>query len=477
MNPQQPKSNSEARLTILLWSAGGALLLALLFARAIFPELLWLTLVIAVPLIGIMVMLVQQNAKALRSRSAAYGLNAVITVVLVIGIVGVLNFLASRYPGKLDLTKNKLHTLSEQTVKTVKGLNKTVKAVLFVKSTGREQYRALMENFKGLNPKFEVEYVDPDREPTRAKEAGIKKYGTLYLQAGGRDSKVEEPNEEKLTNALIKLLKEKTTTLCAVTGHGEKSFTSNTAEGYEAAKKALNEQSYEVKDVSLMQEGKVPETCDGLVILGPTKSFFDPEVKVLRDYLAGGGRAIIALDLNLKGIEQAPELNTLLADWHVKNEMALIVDPLSKMLGVDAAVPILATYNKENPITKDFQTNCYFPFTRPVEVVPGAPVEMKVQWLGQTTPKSWAVTDLKMLASGQIEFRPGKDRNGPLNVAVAVDGKQKDSKAPRNTRLVVFGTSNFATNNYQRFGGNMDFFLNAASWVMEDESLISIRTK
>ncbi|MGZ3709230.1 MAG: hypothetical protein ACXWPM_10850, partial [Bdellovibrionota bacterium] len=127
--------------------------------------------------------------------------------------------------------------------------------------------------------------------------------------------------------------------------------------------------------------------------------------------------------------------------------------------------------------TKDFQTNCYFPFTRPVEVVPGAPVEMKVQWLGQTTPKSWAVTDLKMLASGQIEFRPGKDRNGPLNVAVAVDGKQKDSKAPRNTRLVVFGTSNFATNNYQRFGGNMDFFLNAASWVMEDESLISIRTK
>ena len=54
-----------------------------------------------------------------------------------------------------------------------------------------------------------LEFVDPDREPTRAKEAGIKKYGTLHLQVGTRESNVDDVSEEKLTNALIKLVRDK----------------------------------------------------------------------------------------------------------------------------------------------------------------------------------------------------------------------------------------------------------------------------
>jgi ABC-type uncharacterized transport system involved in gliding motility auxiliary subunit len=47
----------------------------------------------------------------------------------------------------------------------------------------------------------------------------------------------------------------------------------------------------------------------------------------------------------------------------------------------------------------------------------------------------------------------------------------------RDTRLVVFGSSQFANNQYSRFGGNLDLFLNSVSWALEDESLISIRSK
>jgi ABC-type uncharacterized transport system involved in gliding motility auxiliary subunit len=156
----------------------------------------------------------------------------------------------------------------------------------------------------------------------------------------------------------------------------------------------------------------------------------------------------------------------------------MVVDPISRQLGVDAAVPILVTFSKENAITKDFQGNCYFPFLRPLDVLPGAPAELKVQWLAKTTPNAMAVGDLKQLASGQVALDPKKNQAGPFTAAIAVEGKSsKDSKAPRNTRLVVFGTSNFANNNYSRFGGNSDFFLNSIAWVMEDENMISIRAK
>lgn len=471
------KSNIQNNRGLILSVLACLLLLALLLARTIFPELIWVSVFFGVLLVADLAALIKENRRALTSRQAAYGLNSVVTILLVLGILGVLNFLAVRYPFKTDLTKNKVNTLSDQTVKLVKGLQRPVKAAIFVKMPQKEQYRPLLDNYRALNPKFEVEFVDPDREPTRAKQAGVKKYGTLLLTVGTRDTKIEEPTEEKLTNALIKLTKDKSPQFCAITGHGEKSFSSSDAEGYESVRKALGNQAYEMKDIALAQEGKVPDTCDAIAIMGPTKAFFPQEVKALRDYLDNGGRALIALDVNLQGGEYSPEIVAILETWGIKPEVAVVIDPLSKMLGVDASVPIVATFSKENPITKDFQANCYFPFARPVPAIAKAPEGITVQWMGQTTPKSWSEGNLKQLSSGEARFDNDSDRPGPVVVATSAQGKQKDSKASKNTRLVVFGSSHFATNNYARFGGNMDLFLNSASWLMEDESLISIRAK
>ncbi|MCM2323661.1 MAG: GldG family protein [Oligoflexia bacterium] len=467
-------------VSLSLWIGAGVLALGLLFARAVAPELTWLSVLIGIALAVVLGLLIQRNFAALKTRSAAFGLSSLITVILVISIVGVVNFISSRYPFKADLTRGGMHTLSDQTVKLIKGLNKPVKATLFSKVAQREQFRGLLDNYKALSTKFELEYVDPDREPTRAKQLGIKKYGTLHLAVGARDTRVEELTEQKITNELIKLLKDRTPTLCAVIGHGEKSFASTEAEGYDAVKKALVQQAYEVKDLTLVQgleNGKIPASCDALAIVGPTKSFFEQEIKVLGDYLADGGRALLALDVNIKGGEYAPELYPLLQAWNVKPFWSIIVDPYSRLSGVDAAVPLL-TLSRDHVITKDFPATlpAAFPFARPFEIVAGG-AGPKPEWIGQTSPKSWGVTDPKQLASGQVTFTPGKDPMGPFSVALAIDGKQKDSKAARNTRLVVFGSSFFATNNFSRMGANLDLFLNAASWLMEDESLISIRAK
>jgi len=471
------KERITGNLTAIFWVSTALLALALLFARAIFPELIWLTVVVSALLVASSAALITQNRKALKGRAAAFGLNTVITAILVIGIIGVLNFLVLRYPAKLDLTKNQIHTLSDQTSKLIRELKNPVKAVYFSKTSQRESARPLLENLKALNTKFEVEYVDPDKEPARAKQVDIKKYGTLQLIVGTKEAKVEDVNEEKLTNSLIKLLKEKIQSICAITGHGEKGFSSNEAEGYQSAKKALEDQSYQVKDLSLLQEGKIPETCDAIAIVGPTKAFFAQEIKTINEYLANGGRALIAVDLNIKGAEYSPEIFEILKNWHIKPVAALIVDPLSKLLGVDAAVPIIATFSKDNKITKDFQNNCYFPFARPLEILPGAPAGMNVSWFAQTTPKSWGEVDFAQLASGQVKLDAGTDKAGPLTTGISVEGKQRDSKAAKNSRLVVYGTSQFATNNYSRFGGNMDLFINSVSWLMEDENLISIRSK
>ena len=42
---------------------------------------------------------------------------------------------------------------------------------------------------------------------------------------------------------------------------------------------------------------------------------------------------------------------------------------------------------------------------------------------------------------------------------------------------MVIGDSDFASNQYFNFSGNGDFFLNTASFLAEEENLISIRPK
>lgn len=481
-DPRNINASPADRKTQILWILVGVFALGLLFSRAMYSEYIGLTIITGLPLLAVLGALVVQNQKALKSRTAAYGLNSVVTVLLVIGIVGVVDFLTLRYPLKLDLTKNKLHTLSDQTTKLIKGLQKPVKATFFAKLGNRDQVRPLLDSYKALNPKFEVEYVDPDKEVTRTQRSGIKKYGTLLLSANERENKVEEVTEEKLTNTLIKLLKDKAPVLCAITGHGEKSFTSDEAEGYNLVRKALTDQSYSVQEVNIIKETKIPDNCDAIAIMGPTKAFFPAEVSAIETYLDNGGRGVFALDVNIKGGgEMVPELLPVLASWYVQPVAGLIVDPLSRMLGVDSSVAIVASFSKDHVITKDLNKdtpgNALFPFSRPLEILPSVPPSLHVDWIGQTTPKSWAVMDLKQLAKGEVQFVKGTDKPGPLNAVVTVEGKKKDSKAAKNTRLVVFASSYSPTNNYSRFGLNSDFFLNSVSWVVEDESLISIRAK
>ncbi len=472
-------SATKSKKIVVLWIFFVLSILSLLVSVVVYSDIIGFALFAGIAVVGVGTALALEYRSAFKKKTMTQGLNWLVTVAIVISILGVLNFLSEKHPFKYDTTKNKVHTLSDQTAKLIKGLKTPLKATFFGKMGDREQKRALLDNLRDLNPKFEVEYVDPDKEPTRAKQLQIKKYGTLVLNYGTKEQKMDEVTEEKLTNTLIKLLKDKNATLCFITGHGEKSISSNEAEGYQGIKKGLEGQSYDTKEFTLAQEAKIPADCSAIAILGPTKAFFDPEVKAIRDYLAGGGRALIALDVSIKGTETSPELVAVLKDWYIGVGNALIIDPLSKMLGVDAAVPIVATFSKENPIAKEFtaQQNCYFPFTRPLDVIAGAPADLKIQWIAKTTPKSWAETDFKELGAGKVQFTKGADKEGPLTTMMAVEGKLKGSTTATKTRLVVFGTSVFASNNYSRFGANVDLFLNSASWVLEDESLISIRSK
>ena len=109
-----------------------------------------------------------------------------------------------------------------------------------------------------------------------------------------------------------------------------------------------------------------------------------------------------------------------------------------------------------------------FPLTRSIAQVTPQPKGVSWDSLARTSEQSWGETNRDELQRGVAKPDPA-DPKGPLTVA-AVATKDK-------ARLVVYGTSNLASNQFLNLQGNRDFFLNTVSWLAEEEDQISIRPK
>ena len=114
------------------------------------------------------------NTQLLRARQTKYAAYAIVYILVVVAIVVVANVLADRYDNSYDGTANKRYSLSDQTAKIAKGLKQDATITYFNQSTRFQQGKDLLDQYTNLSPKVHVKYVDPDKEPHIAREAGIK---------------------------------------------------------------------------------------------------------------------------------------------------------------------------------------------------------------------------------------------------------------------------------------------------------------
>ena len=415
--------------------------------------------------------------KSPKNRNFLYGTSSVSIAILIVGVVAVLNFVSGHNFFEADLTQDKIHAFSDQSQKVLKNLQGELKAELYADSATKDRFQAFFENYQKLSPLFKFEVVDLLKEPTRVKASGVKKIGTLSMTYQNRNVKVDTLTEEKVTQAILKLQKEKKLRICSLIGQGEASVEDFTQSGMQSLKAALEDQSYEVLERSIARDD-ISADCDGVTMLGVHGKIFPEELKAVADYLERGGRAVIALDaaMNAKD-EPSSEFKEMLSHWGVSVKSGLIIDPEAKRLGVDASLITISFYNPHHAITRGSEQPSYFPFTRPIEYNSTVAEGLLTTSLAKTSDQAWAESDLNSFIKGEAQFDANRDSKGPLSVGVATQGKRKGSFAKRETRLVVFGSSQLVNNQYSRLGGNLDFFLNAMNWVLDDESSISIRAK
>ena len=412
----------------------------------------------------------------LKARQTKYAAYATVYILVIIAVVVVANVLGDRYNKSVDATSNKRYSLSEQTAKIVKGLKQDATILYFNQATRFREGKDLLDEYANLSPKVKVRYVDPDKDPQLAREAGIKNFGTAIVEVGAKKEEAKSMTEEGITGAFIRDLKSNTRTVCFVSGSGEHQLDNSDRDGLSRFKDLLSKDDYESKTIDLLQKAEVPSECTTLVVAGPTRNYEQPEVEAIKKYVEAGGRALFTLDPPLKmgraEIADNDALTNLLQSWGVTLDKDLVLDlnPIGQIAGLGPQVALVTSYGSQPIVNEMKGTATGFPITRSMNIK--STDKSSVEKLFDTSDTSLATENL---SSPAVNIHDPQNKKGPLTIAAA--GTYNTEQKNEQGRFVVVGSSSWLANGFINFNGNSDLASNAINWLASDEDLISIRPK
>jgi len=410
-----------------------------------------------------------------KTQRAANFAQAAVYTLIIVAILGVVNFLAQRYNKSFDATANKKYTLSDQTAKVVKNIQGDLTITYWDRPTGFDNAKDLFDRYKGLSPKVTVEYQDVDKKRTEALASGVKTpLPNIFVKVGNKTEIAKSLTEEEVSGAMVRALKGGDRTVCFTSGFGEASTADTTAgEGFGNAKALTEKNNYKTQAVPLIPKAEIPLDCTIVVVAGPKRNYLQPAVDAIKTYVENGGHALILLDPPLKfrsEIDENPDLVAVLDSWGVKMHKDLVLDlsGVGQLFGLGPEMPIVTKY-EDHPIVREMKDlPSGFPITRSLEVAKGD--KTTVSPLFSTTDDAVATEDLK---SPQINVKGAKPGARILGAA----GTYTTGKEGGNGRFVVVGNARWISNGYLAFNGNRDLYLNRLNWLSSDEDLISIRPK
>jgi ABC-type uncharacterized transport system involved in gliding motility auxiliary subunit len=411
--------------------------------------------------------------------------NMTIAILLVLVLAVIITLISNRHYLRWDLTSTGEHSLSEKTLQVLKTIHEPVKIKAFVQEDleSAGPVKRLLAAYAYAAPNISYELIDPERNPRMTTRYKITSLNTLVLEGYKRSQTVKIPDEQNLTNGLIRLSKSKTEKIYWITGHGERSFEGGDPESLSALHESLANQNCEFQDLNLMRKD-IPDDASLVVVAAPEKRFFPEEVESLRKYLNKGGNLLIFLEPFVDG-----GLKDFLKDYGIITTGDIVVDKMSRVMGGDYLIPMVARYGVHE-ITKNFRLTSFFPLARSVEVAPKREKGITLTNLAFTSAESWAETDRKELDQGKVTFDE-RDRQGPISLAVIAEleppkdkeGEKKEGqmedlhRITGNGKMVVFGDVHFATNKYINVSGNNDFITNTINYLVGREDFITIEKK
>lgn len=432
-----------------------------------------------------------------------------------VGILILINYFSNYFFIRLDLTKNKIYSLSKVSKKIVKNLNDPVYVKAYFNSNlpgqllaMRKYLRDILQEFHSYSPRnFKFEFLDPSKDEEISREARreglypiqfteIKKdkyevkEGYMGMVIFYQDKKEVIPYlkeaetlEYLISSTIKKLTREIKTKIGFLTEHDEKSIP-------DILKEEIRRNYTLYEDVKIEEKELKPDV-DVLLILGPEKEFKEEEIEVIEKFVDSKrnlglflSKYKVPLD-SFWGSKNNTKLTPFLKKFGIELKDGLICEPppYCQRIGIQQRraffliqniieyplFPIISNFKKGNPIVRGLE-KVTLPFVSPIEISTGTKKGITIEPFMFTTKYSWIRKNTSNLNPLQNIIPNKNDERGPFIVGVTI--KKKDAG-----RIVFIPSGNFASERFQEDVANSTLLLNIIDWLSEDEDLISIRSK
>jgi ABC-2 type transport system permease protein len=419
------------------------------------------------------------------SKLFKHGFSSIVFAIALFGVLVIVNYMVAIKTSFIDITKNKIHSLSPQSKTLLKELNYKVNIKAFYLADTQHQIDLILGLYKRENPLIDYEVIDPIKNPVAAQKYGVTLPKTLVFEAPNKTTTLDPPppgkfnSETEITSALYRLISDQSRTIYFSDGHGELNIYNTQFNGYSTAYDRLKEQNYIVKTLNLQKEPHIPYDCSILVIADPTSPFTDQEEKIVADYNRFGGSVLIMVSPGLEAnLDAVTDMNSIRFGNDFVYETA---NNRTTERGPTAPICLPA---EPSPITKDLKNvNFVFPGVRSLSS--NKESNLPIVHLLSSSEDSWAETDIESameIKDGKRPSRSDEEVRGPITVAITTEFKSvfPDSLAQGGAkekvlRSAFFGSGGFLTNSVvAQFPGNMNLFLNTVNWITKNEKILKI---
>lgn len=290
-----------------------------------------------------------------------------LVAILLIAFIGINTLIQKLDLQDIDITQNKLYTLSEESKNQVKNIEQTVTVYLI----GFEENTSLSDLLKQYtkqneNIKYETIKNIQDRADIKAKYQITDETQVIIVETEERNKiltiddlytydyttyKQIDVSEQKITNALVDLTIAKKPKVYFLTGHNEYGINTHLT----VLNAYLANEVNDVESLDLLVKDTIPEDANTLVIGTPSKDFSEREVEIITQYINNGGKILWMNDPELTG-KKYPNIQKILDMFGVTfNEGIIIEQDTNKMISEtpNFIIPNVSSTNATKNIATD----------------------------------------------------------------------------------------------------------------------------
>lgn len=263
----------------------------------------------------------------------------VLIVLILLGLfIGVNLWVKSLNLAQLDITSDKLYSLTDTSKNVLNNLNKDIK--IYVWAYDEESILVdLLKQYNGYNKKIQYEIVTRDNNKELVEKYAFEddvpmviitdedktKTKTEYLtdsdfQTYDANFNIVDITEQKITNAILQVNSTEIPRICFIEG---KEVDSTLL----MFKQYLNELGlYEAEDLSTTKDFTIPEDCSMIVIPSLESDLSSNITKKIISYINTGGNVMILNDVSSEEDKNLPNLQSILDLYGAKFERNCIVE-------------------------------------------------------------------------------------------------------------------------------------------------------